>query len=63
MSTGICIVGSGHTRFGRLKENLEKLIDAATREAVEESGVDPADLDAVFWGHFNSGLVSDGFAS
>ena len=63
MSTGISIVGSGHTKFGRLKETLEQLIIAATREAVEESGVDPADIDAVFLGHFNSGLVSDGFAS
>lgn len=63
MSTGISIVGSGHTKFGRLQENLEELIVAATREAVEESGIDPADIDAVFLGHFNSGLVSDGFAS
>ncbi len=63
MSTGISIVGSGHTKFGRLQENLEDLIVAATREAVEEAGIDPADLDAVFLGHFNSGLVTDGFAS
>ncbi|WP_340107436.1 thiolase domain-containing protein [Pikeienuella sp. HZG-20] len=63
MSTGISIVGGGHTKFGRLDENLEELIVAAAREAVEDSGVDPADIDAVFLGHFNSGLVSDGFAS
>lgn len=63
MSTGISIVGSGHTKFGRLQENLEELIVAATREAVEESGINPADIDAVFLGHFNSGLVSDGFPS
>lgn len=63
MSTGISIVGSGHTKFGRLQENLEDLIVAATREAVEEAGIDPADIDAVFLGHFNSGLVTDGFAS
>ncbi|GAW34399.1 beta-ketoadipyl-CoA thiolase [Roseovarius sp. A-2] len=63
MSTGISIVGSGHTKFGRLQENLEDLIVAATREAVEEAGIDPAAIDAVFLGHFNSGMVSDGFAS
>lgn len=63
MSTGISIVGSGHTKFGRLEQNLEDLIVAVTREAVEESGIDPADIDAVFLGHFNSGLVPDGFAS
>lgn len=63
MTTGISIVGSGHTKFGRLQENLEELIVAATREAVEESGINPADIDAVFLGHYNSGLVSDGFPS
>jgi acetyl-CoA C-acetyltransferase len=63
MTTGISIVGSGHTKFGRLQESLEELIVAATREAVEESGINPADIDAVFLGHFNSGLVSDGFPS
>ena len=63
MTTGVSIVGSGHTQFGRLQENLEELIVAATREAVEESGIDPNDIDAVFLGHFNSGLVTDGFAS
>jgi acetyl-CoA C-acetyltransferase len=63
MTTGVSIVGSGHTQFGRLQESLEKLIVAATREAVEESGIDPKDIDAVFLGHFNSGLVTDGFAS
>ncbi|HDZ52748.1 hypothetical protein LCGC14_0479920 [marine sediment metagenome] len=63
MTTGVSIVGSGHTQFGRLQENLEELIVAATREAVEESGIDPNEIDAVFLGHFNSGLVTDGFAS
>ena len=63
MTTGVSIVGSGHTQFGRLQENLEELIVAATREAVEASGIDPNDIDAVFLGHFNSGMVTDGFAS
>lgn len=63
MTKEICIVGSGHTKFGRLSETLEDMIVAATREAVTESGVEPADIDAVFLGHFNSGMVVDGFAS
>ncbi|WP_340246020.1 thiolase domain-containing protein [Sulfitobacter pontiacus] len=63
MTTGVSIVGSGHTQFGRLQENFEELIVAATREAVEDSGIDPNDIDAVFLGHFNSGMVTDGFAS
>lgn len=63
MDQRISIVGSGHTKFGRLEQNLEGLIIEATREAVEESGLDPTDIDAVFLGHFNSGMVTDGFAS
>ena len=35
----------------------------AAREAIDEAGVDPAEIDAIYLGHFNSGLVSDGFAS
>ena len=63
MNQNISIVGSGHTKFGRLEQNLEAMIVEATREAVEESGIAPADIDAVFLGHFNSGMVTDGFAS
>ena len=63
MEQGISIVGSGHTRFGRLEDNLETLIVEATREAVEDAGIAPEDIDAVFLGHFNSGMVSDGFAA
>lgn len=62
-SSSIYCIGSGHTKFGRLSANLEELIVEATREAVAEFGIDPADIDAVHLGHFNSGLVGDGFAS
>lgn len=61
--TSIYITGSGHTRFGRLSETLEELIVAAAREAIAEAEIDPAEIDAVYLGHFNSGLVPDGFAS
>ncbi len=58
------IVGWGHTKFGRLEgTSLEELIHDAGREALESAGVDAADVDAVWLGHFNSGLVPDGFCS
>ena len=54
MTDQISIVGSGHTAFGRLQDSLEDMIVQVVREAVEESGVDPSEIDAVFLGHFNS---------
>ncbi|SIT34923.1 Acetyl-CoA acetyltransferase [Paraburkholderia piptadeniae] len=60
----VSIVASGHTRFGKLKEHtLEDLIVEATRDALEDANVPASEVDAVFLGHFSSGLVSDGFAA
>lgn len=60
----VSIVGSGHTQFGRLDAlSLEDLITAAAREALDDAGIGAADVDAVYLGHFNSGLVPDAFAS
>ncbi|MDD8024746.1 MAG: thiolase domain-containing protein [Paracoccaceae bacterium] len=62
--TGIHIVGSGHTAFGRFDaRSLEDLIVEATREALTEAGLSGADIDAVYLGHFNAGMSDDGFAS
>lgn len=56
------IVGWGHTKFGRLEgQTLEDLIIAAAAEAIDHAGIEPADVDAIFVGHFNSGMVTDGF--
>lgn len=63
MTDSIYITGSGHTKFGRLQDNLEQLIARAAEEALAEAGLAAGDIDAVFLGHFNSGLVADGFAS
>lgn len=64
MRGAVSIVGSGHTKFGRLDtQTLEDLIVAAAREAIAEAQIDPGDIDAVFLGHFNAGLVPDAFAS
>jgi len=60
----VSIVGSGHTKFGRLDAlTLENLIVSAAQEALQEAQVDASEIDAVYLGHFNSGLVPDGFAS
>lgn len=58
------IVGWGHTKFGRLDQlSLEDLIHAAAEEALESAGIAAAEVDATWLGHFNSGLVADGFCS
>lgn len=60
--SGVSIVGSGHTPFGKLDAlNLEQLIVMAANEAIEDAGVDPAEIDAIYLGHFNAGLVPDAF--
>lgn len=58
------IVGWGHTRFGKLDAlDLETLIKDAAREALADAGISGADVDGVWLGNFNSGLVLDGFCS
>ena len=59
----INIIGAGHTRFGRLDENLEGLISLAVREALVDADIPAGEVDAVFVGHFNAGLVRDGFVA
>ena len=58
------IAGWGHTKFGKLPDqSLEDLIAAAGQEALVDAGISGADVDGVWLGHFNAGLVDDGFAS
>ena len=64
MKSDAVIVGWGHTKFGKLDAlSLEDLIVAASRDAISDAGIDPKDIDAVWLGQFNSGLVPDGFCS
>lgn len=64
MKSSAIMVGWGHSRFGKLEDqSLEDLIHSVAREAIADAGLEPADIDAVYLGHFNSGMVSDGFCS
>ncbi|GAA0507867.1 acetyl-CoA acetyltransferase [Pigmentiphaga sp. GD03639] len=59
-----CIVGWGHTPFGRLDHfDLEGLMVESTRLALADAGLRARDVDAVFVSHFNAGMVPDGFPS
>lgn len=58
----VSIVAAAHSPFGRLDGlNLEDLIVQVTREALADAEIDAGQIDALFLGHFNSGLVADGF--
>ena len=57
-----CIVGWGHTRFGKLDgQDLEELIVAASVEAIADAGLEPGDIDRIFIGNFNGGLNDQDF--
>src|ERR1700735_2848821 len=56
------IVGWGHTRFGKMDAlSIEDLIIAAAQEAIGDAGIAPSDIDALWLGQFNSGVIADGF--
>ncbi len=58
------IVGMGHSKFGKLDAlSLEDLIVSVAREALQDAGLQGSDVDAMWLGHFNSGMVMDGFCS
>ena len=49
------IVGWGHTPFGKLDNiELEQLIRDAALPAIESAGLEPADIDGIFVGHFGA---------
>lgn len=57
------IIGWGHTPFGKLDSaSLEQLFRDAALPAMESAGLEPADIDAVFVGHFNGGFVPQDFS-
>lgn len=58
-----CIVGWGHSRFGKLGESLEGLIGSVAREALDHAGVAAADIGGIWLGHFNAGLSRMSFCS
>lgn len=61
---GVCIVGWGHSKFGRTPEvDLESLIVGVAREALEHASVPVAAVDGVWLGNLNGGLVAQHFPS
>ncbi|MEO3940494.1 acetyl-CoA acetyltransferase [Paenarthrobacter nicotinovorans] len=60
----ILLTGWGHSKFGKLTDDtLESLIVQVAGEAIENSGLDPKDIDEIYLGQFNSGMQPLGFTS
>lgn len=58
------LVGWGHTPFGALRDrDLEELVVDVARQAIVSAGIEPAQVDEIWFGQFNSGLWPLGFAS
>jgi acetyl-CoA C-acetyltransferase len=62
--TDAVMVGWGHTRFGKMDAlSIEDLIVAAAKEAISDAGISPGEIDGMWLGQFNSGLIPDGFCA
>ncbi|WP_104163701.1 acetyl-CoA acetyltransferase [Cryobacterium sp. N22] len=62
--TDVLLTGWGHSRFGKLTDDtLESLIVQVTREAIQNAGIDAAEIDEIYLGQFNSALVPLAFPS
>jgi acetyl-CoA C-acetyltransferase len=59
-----CIVGWGHTPFGRLDgETVENLTVRVANEALADAGIAAADVDEILLGHFNAGFSAQDFTA
>ncbi len=62
--TTVSTVGGAHSRCGKLDEpDTKDLISLVAGQAIADAATDPADIDAVFVGQFNSGFSKQDFPS
>lgn len=60
----VLITGWGHSRFGRLsEETLESLIVQVAGEALAHANLEPGEVDEVYIGQFNAGMMPLAFPS
>lgn len=63
-SKDVLITGWGHSRFGKLsEETLESLIVQVAGEALAHAGLEPGEVDEVYVGQFNAGMMPLAFPS
>lgn len=60
----LLITGWGHSKFGKLAgDTLESLIVQVATEAINTAGVEPGQIDEIYVGQFNSGMMPLAFPS
>jgi acetyl-CoA C-acetyltransferase len=60
----VLLTGWGHSRFGKLTdETLESLIVQVATEAISNAGIEPGQIDEIYLGQFNSGMMPLAFSS
>ena len=53
-----CIVGWSHLPFGKHEgRSAESLIVEAAAAAIADAGLEPAEIDEIWLGHFHGGFV------
>ena len=53
-----CIVGWDHLKFGkRSDEDIEDMIVQVASGAINDAGIEPKDVDAIYLGTFGGGFV------
>lgn len=59
-----CITGWAHSAFGRLDgETVESLIVSVVHDALADAGLDAAQIDEIYLGHFNAGFSRQDFTA
>ncbi|WP_455836581.1 acetyl-CoA acetyltransferase [Pseudarthrobacter siccitolerans] len=60
----VLLTGWGHSRFGKLTdETLESLIVQVASQAISNAGIEPGQIDEIYLGQFNSGMMPLAFPS
>ncbi|MDQ0635599.1 acetyl-CoA C-acetyltransferase [Arthrobacter pascens] len=60
----VLLTGWGHSRFGKLtEETLESLIVQVATEAISRAGIEPGQIEEIYLGQFNSGMMPLAFPS
>lgn len=62
MTTSPSIIGWSHTPFGKLAfVDVEELVAEVATAAIEDAGLSPSDVDAIYVGVFNNGFSAQSF--